>query len=91
MQKSYFYLFVALITIGAGFFASTSPDGLDFVSEKLNFAHKGLSGHSLMSGYAVPILGDGVLSTIAAGILGVVILSALFAVLKQLAALHKTK
>lgn len=84
MKKYYFYIVIALITIGAGFFASTSPDGLDFVSEKFGFAHKGVEGHSLMTGYAVTLLGESHISTIVSGLLGVILISGVYLILNKL-------
>jgi len=67
-----------LLVVLAAFFASTHPDGLDKTAEKLGFAGKGTERHSLFTGYAVPFLPEGVISTALAGTAGVMIVAGLF-------------
>jgi len=70
---------VALVVFVAPF-ASPWPDGLEHVAEKLGFAEKGAAPlPSPLPDYTVPGLGDGALSTIAAGLAGVIILLLLVA------------
>lgn len=72
-------LFVALvIAICASFFASTSPDGLDFVAEKLGFANQAREHVSPMSGYSLKFLPEGPVSTTLAGIAGILIVLGIF-------------
>ena len=72
-------LFISVvIAVLAALFASQNPDGLDKVSEALGFAHKGVENSALMAGYNVHFLGSSKLSTVAAGILGVLITYGIF-------------
>jgi hypothetical protein len=59
-----FFFFIIIITILAAFFASTRPDGLDFVAEKFGFADKAQERSALLPP--------------SAGIAGVVIMLSLF-------------
>ena len=70
--------FTITLSVLAAFFASAFPDGLDFVSEKLGFAHKAAEGSAPMAGYSVPFLPQGPVSTAVAGILGVLIILSVF-------------
>ncbi|OGC22850.1 hypothetical protein A2291_08720 [candidate division WOR-1 bacterium RIFOXYB2_FULL_42_35] len=76
MKKLFFV--AVIIAIAAAFFASTHPDGLDFVSEQFGFAEKGLDHISPMPNYAVPFLTEGGTSTSLAGLAGIVIILAAF-------------
>lgn len=76
-MKKLIFLSVAIAVLAA-VFASTNPDGLDFVSEKFGFAHKGQERVALMADYSVGFLPKGSISTSAAGIAGVLITLALF-------------
>ena len=76
-MKQLFFL-AALITILAAFFASTYPDGLDFVAGKLGFADKGIERAALMPNYSIPFLPAGCVSISAAGIAGVLIIFGVF-------------
>jgi len=67
-----------LIAVLAAFFASTCPDGLDFISEKFGFAGKGVEHSALMYGYSLNFLPEGCISTALAGIAGVLITLAVF-------------
>lgn len=62
----------------AAFFASSHPDGLEKVAEKLGFMGKGLARHSLMTDYMIPFISHPTLSTTLAGICGVIIIFTLF-------------
>jgi hypothetical protein len=61
-------LITVFVAILAAFFASTYPDGLDFVAEKFGFAKKGVERTAPLNG----------LSTSTAGIAGVLIMLSLF-------------
>ena len=76
-MKKLFWLSIA-IAISAAFFASTRPDGLDFLAKKLGFAGKGIEGSAPMAGYSLMFLPAGAVSTAAAGIAGVMIILAIF-------------
>jgi len=76
MKKLFFVAII--ISIFAAFFASSHPDGLDFVSEKLAFNEKGVERTSIMTDYAVPVLPEGWLANVAAGIAGVLITVSIF-------------
>ncbi|MFH0984139.1 MAG: energy-coupling factor ABC transporter permease [Candidatus Omnitrophota bacterium] len=59
-------------------FASGFPDGLEWVAEKYRFLHEAAPTFvSPLSGYAVPALPDGMLSTGLAGLAGVLLVFAL--------------
>jgi cobalt/nickel transport system permease protein len=58
--------------------ASSDPDGLEAVAERFGFADQSLSPYyELLPDYQVPALDDPVLSTIMAGLVGLVIVAAL--------------
>lgn len=74
-KKLYFPLLIAAL---AAFFASQNPDGLDYVSEMLGFAGKGVEHPALMSGYTLHFLGASKVSTVLAGAAGVLITYGVF-------------
>ncbi|MBU0630310.1 MAG: PDGLE domain-containing protein [Candidatus Margulisbacteria bacterium] len=63
-MRNLFLLSIAIVVL-ASFFASTHPDGLDYVAGSYNFANKGVERTALLN-YST------------AGIVGVVIILALF-------------
>ncbi len=64
----------ALIALVLSPFASSYPDGLEWVAERLGFLHESMPLFvSPMSDYAVPFIGNEALSTSLAGISGTVI------------------
>lgn len=69
-KKPYFPLLIAAL---AALFASQNPDGLDYVSEMLGFAGKGVEHPAPMSGYTLHFLGASKVSTALAGIAGVLL------------------
>ena len=72
-------LLIALsVAVLAAFFASSFPDGLDYAAEKLGFAHAAVERTSIMTGYSLPFLPQGTVSTAAAGIAGVLIALSVF-------------
>ena len=73
-----------LIVILAAFFASSHPDGLEKVAQSLGFLDKGIENHSIMTGYTMPFLGEGWLSTAISGILGVLLLLGSFYLIRKL-------
>ena len=62
----------------AALFASTHPDGLDFVAEKFGFAGKGLERTAPLANYTVSFLPGSGLATALAGIAGVIIILGIF-------------
>lgn len=72
------FLISVFVAILAAFFASTHPDGLDFVAEKFGFVQKGVERTAPMAGYSVGFLPEGDVSTSTAGVAGVLIVLALF-------------
>ena len=71
-------LFSVVLVALAAVFASQNPDGLDKVSEMLGFAGKGTEHSAIMTGYNISFLGTSKLSTIFAGIAGVLIVYGIF-------------
>lgn len=69
-----FGVLASLIVVAASFFASSFPDGLEFIAEKLGFLHKGIAGKALMSDYSMSFLGSNPLSSAIAGLLGIAII-----------------
>lgn len=64
-------LFITLFLIAAAPLASTAPDGLERVAEDLGFITRAISpAYHLLADYTVPGLGEGAVSTIAAGLIG---------------------
>ncbi len=76
-MKKLFWVSV-VIAVFAAFFASTHPDGLDFVAEKFGFAEKGIERPAPMSDYGIRYLPKGKGSTAIAGIAGIVIILSAF-------------
>lgn len=70
---------IAIVIAGASaFLASSSPDGLERVAEDVGFIERAQDApYNVLPDYTVPFLGEGPLSTVAAGIIGVVIVTAL--------------
>ncbi|MEJ2511402.1 MAG: PDGLE domain-containing protein, partial [Anaerolineales bacterium] len=70
-----------LISLGVVFltpFASTSPDGLERVAQNLGFIHLSqTSPLSIFSNYIIPSVKNSNLSTILAGILGIIIVGSI--------------
>ncbi|MFN8083408.1 MAG: cobalt ECF transporter T component CbiQ [Dermatophilaceae bacterium] len=66
----------ALVAGALSPFASALPDGLEYVSARLGFAHQASAATTPFEGYAVPGVADGRASTGLAGVLGVVVVLA---------------
>ena len=71
-------LFPVVLAALAAIFASQYPDGLDKVSEILGFTGRGIEHSAVMPGYNIGFLGVSKLSTVFAGIAGVLICYGLF-------------
>jgi cobalt/nickel transport system permease protein len=66
------------IAAASAFLASGSPDGLERVAEDLGFLESAQDApYRVLPDYTVPGLGEGPLSTVVAGIIGVLIVTAL--------------
>lgn len=76
-MKKLFWI-ILLIAILAAFFASTHPDGLDFVAEKFGLAEKGIERSAPMPDYSLTFLPEGGISTSLAGIAGILIILSIF-------------
>lgn len=64
---------VCVTVVAASIWASSDPDGLERIAEDLGFLDAGQDpGYQLLPDYTLPGI-DGVLSTIAAGLIGVVV------------------
>ncbi|MBP6786167.1 MAG: energy-coupling factor ABC transporter permease [Candidatus Promineofilum sp.] len=69
---------VALLLVLIAPFASGHPDGLEWVAGQSGFLHTAQGApYSILPDYTVPFLGETGLSTIAAGIIGVLLVAAL--------------
>ena len=73
-----------LIVVAASFFASSFPDGLDYLAGKLGFLHKGMSGSAIMKNYSMTILGGGPLSTAISGLVGIGVILGLFVLFRAM-------
>lgn len=76
-MKRLFWISV-IIVILAAFFASTHPDGLDFVAERFGFAEKAQERPAPMPDYSLKFLPEGGVSTSLSGIAGILITLAIF-------------
>jgi cobalt/nickel transport system permease protein len=71
-------LAVALLLVLAAPFASGHPDGLEWVAESTGFLHTAQDAPwAILPDYTVPLLGETSLSTIAAGVIGVLVVAGL--------------
>jgi len=67
-----------VIAAASAFLASSSPDGLERVAEDIGFIDRAQDApYSVLPDYTVPFLGEGPLSTVAAGVIGVLIVTVL--------------
>lgn len=68
-------LVVALLVVLVSPLASASPDGLERVAMDLGFLGQGVDApYQVLPDYTVPLLGETALSTVVAGVLGVLVL-----------------
>jgi cobalt/nickel transport system permease protein len=73
-------LFVVLLSP----FASADPDGLERVAEDLGFLGRGVSApYAIIPDYTLPFLGETSLSTIFAGLIGLIVVGAVIVLLGQ--------
>jgi cobalt/nickel transport system permease protein len=69
---------IALIVVLLSPFASTDPDGLERVAGDLGFLEAGRPApYSIIPDYTIPFLGETALSTIVAGVIGIVVVAAI--------------
>lgn len=69
---------IALVVVIVSPFASVNPDGLERVAMDLGFINAGLDApYQIIPDYTLPFLGESGISTILAGLIGVVIVSGL--------------
>lgn len=67
---------VALLVVLISPFASGDPDGLERVAEDLGFIGTGLDApYSIIPDYTIPSLGETALSTILAGVVGIIVVA----------------
>jgi len=75
---------ISLIVVLLSPLASSNPDGLERVATDMGFIHSGQSSaYQIISGYTLPFLGKTSLSTIFAGLIGVVVVGAIIFLLGQ--------
>jgi cobalt/nickel transport system permease protein len=69
---------IALIVVLFSPFASADPDGLERVAMNMGFIDAGQSApYSILPDYIVPFLGETALSTIMAGVIGIIVVGAI--------------
>lgn len=75
---------ISIIVVVLSPLASTNPDGLESVANDLGFFNQGVDApYSILPDYTLPILGEGGLSTIAAGILGILVVAIIILLIAQ--------
>lgn len=71
-------LVISLAVVGFSPFASTNPDGLVRVATDLGFIEQAAATpYETLPGYTIPLLGQSVLSTIGAGLIGALVVAGL--------------
>lgn len=74
-----FVFFIAIVVASiAGFLASSSPDGLERVAARLGLAKRAVHSSAIMAGYRFPWIAKPSVSTVAAGIFGIVLIYFIF-------------
>jgi cobalt/nickel transport system permease protein len=69
-------ILISILAIFLSPLASGNPDGLERVAEDLGFLNKGLdSPYQILPDYSLPVFGDTAISTILAGLVGVVVIA----------------
>ena len=75
---------ISLIVVFLSPFASASPDGLERVAENLGFLDRAQSApYEIIPDYTVPFLGETALSTIVAGVIGLIVVGIIVVLLGQ--------
>lgn len=67
-----------LVVIGASFWASGHPDGLEWVAEKMGFMGMAVETNFLMADYTIPFITNETISTMIAGFAGILITMVVF-------------
>jgi hypothetical protein len=70
--------FLVVTIILAAFFASASPDGLEFVAGKLGFLHKRIQGSAILLGYTVPSFEGNPITRVLSALVGIAVIFGLF-------------
>lgn len=81
MIRRYWWLvglaLAALVVVVLAPLASSDPDGLERVAIDAGFAEQGTDAtYEILPDYSVPVLGDGPLSLIVAGLIGILVVAA---------------
>jgi len=75
---------ISLIAVLLSPLASANPDGLERVAEDMGFLHLGQSApYQILPDYTIPFLGETALSTVVAGLVGVLVVLGLMIVIGQ--------
>ena len=75
---------ISLIVVFLSPFASASPDGLERVAENLGFLDRAQPApYEIIPDYTVPFLGETALSTIVAGVIGLIVVGTIVVLLGQ--------
>lgn len=79
-NRSVFYVIIIAIAVAvlAGFYASSNPDGLEKVAGNLKFENKSSSTSGLFSGYGIPFITNNLVSSLVAGIFGILLIVFIF-------------
>ena len=78
-------ILVTLVAVLLSPLASANPDGLERVAEDLGFLETGLAApYEILPDYTVPFLGETALSTIVAGIVGVLVMLGMMVIIGSL-------
>ncbi len=78
-------LALGLFTVFLSPFASSDPDGLNRVAENMGFLSAAQEApYQFLPGYTIPLLGDTSLSTVAAGVIGVLVLAGIMILIGSL-------
>jgi cobalt/nickel transport system permease protein len=77
-------LIISLIVVLLSPFASANPDGLERVAENMGFLDTAQSApYEILPDYTVPFLGETALSTIVAGVIGLIVVGIIVVLLGQ--------
>ena len=77
-------MIISLIVVLLSPFASGNPDGLERVAEDLGFLGTGQApAYKILPDYTVPFLGKTPISTIAAGVIGLIVVGVILVLLGQ--------
>lgn len=93
MIRRYWWLvglaLAALVVVVLAPLASSDPDGLERVAIDAGFAEQGTdAAYEILPDYSVPVLGDGPLSLIVAGLIGILVVVAAVWLVGRLLARH---